>query len=183
MSNGGGKLFTVVVIIIVIFIGFILWDSATGDFTLRATEKKITLLSNLYRLEQDGITNSPELSPLYQEMVQEVQGYRPALSTLSANNVSPNLVQFLGGVFVWFAMAVMILLTNSTTNKGATFIVAIVVGAVFGFLGTLIPDSQDTLTNFIIGIMVQFGIVGLFLLWQKVSSWKRGKTTVIARSS
>jgi hypothetical protein len=168
-----GKLFTVAIIIISIFAVFIFWDSATGDFTLRATEKKIALLSDLYKLEQDGIMNSAELSPLYQKLVQELQGYKPALSTLSATSISPDLMQFLGGVVVWVVMALMILFTNSTTNKGATFIVAIVVGVILGFLGTLTPDNSDNLANFMTGIGVQFGVIGLIVIWQKMKSGKK----------
>lgn len=179
-ENRLGRVLQLAFIATILIVAFGIWDSLTGDFTLRRTEKRIGLLADLYDLEQDGITNSQQLGVLYEELAAELERYEPTLVSIPPEIATPNLWQFIGGFGLWVLIGVIITLGRDP-NKAVTLVAALIIGLIFGALGAVVPDTNETGTNIVLGFVAQFLFIAALLLLQRRSQ-KPSKVPATPRS-
>jgi hypothetical protein len=171
-ENRIGRILALLFLIIAVIAAVGIWDSMTGDFSLRQTEKKINLLITLQDLEAKGIDNSPTLKPIYEKLAKELENYGPRFLSISFDVATPNTWQLIGGLFVWVIMGLIFGLGKSL-NKGNTLIGVIVLGAIGAIVGTIVPDADDVFVNILFGMGAQIVLLVLVSIYGSISNRRK----------
>lgn len=146
-------------------VGVLLWDSITGDFTLRRLETQIRLLSELQELEEADIASSTELNPIYEKLSKELEGYDPHFVTMPQNFTiyfNANFWQMIGGSIIWLFLTLYFWISNNQSIGIAA--AAMLFAIMMGFASMLIPDSPNNWINSGVAFGIQIIIVILIAI-------------------
>lgn len=144
-------------VVIILIVALLVLDSVTGFLFFINMERKVAILNELHSLAQDGITQDPELSPIFQKMVAELAAYKPvslSIPRISAITEIPGLedfLKFLSGAFLPLAVAVDAYFRREQRKEEwkHTVVGGLVLALVFGFIGILLPTFYRPWVNYL----------------------------------
>lgn len=166
----------VLVLLMVVVLTLAWFEHLTGYFYFTRLERKVALLRELSDIASQGIDSRHELYPIYQSAVSELAEYQvksgvvPWVSSIRIGD--PEVWgKAISGASIWILFLIIGVsddvqkagkLTGTTIGVG---IVLLMIAALFGWLGTLIPTVLNPWVNYIGFPAVQ--AVVLYLLGRK----------------
>ena len=161
---------------LVLVFGFMGYEKLTGHFYLSKLEKKVELLGDLQLLATAGIEDDKELFPIYKTIVGELSSFdisQQYLTNLPRINFGDPVTvgKAISGASLWLLLVAVGIptevkkdgkLTGLTIGLG---IFLLLIGALFAWLGSIIPTLIRPWVNYILFPSVQGGI--LYLLTRK----------------
>jgi len=169
------RLFYIIFLLLLGFIGVWLYEGLSGHFYFSRLEHRIDLLEKAYRLQSGGIKSDPNLSPIYAEIIKDLQEQPTFSINLTKVSLSQNLWLFLSGVSLWFILALYYYSEVRNGNRTAVAGVygALVFGIFCGVLNMALPMKQP-MVNYGLLPFLLFGVTaGLLLLTAKLLRTKR----------
>ena len=161
------KRFAVIGIALLALILLFSIDYWTGWNYYRNLEKKVALLETLHTLSADGITEDPDLYPIYQDIVEDLSQRPIPNVTIS----QPSLIQSISfwkgisGALFWIIFAIAGFFgAFGKESKIASVTILGFIAFLFGLLGSVIPTIIDPWINYIGFPLLQITIILMFSL-------------------
>lgn len=146
-------------------------------------EERIKILRSLNELASTGVTDKPELRPIYEQIVGELKDREFMPAARYAQNISsllvylfylPSFWKFMAGAIFGFTFSIIGLFQRSSN----TAISAFMFGVIFGTLGYFLPVIYRVWVNVIVLTTIQ-----LVILFAFNRRRKRSARQVVAQSS
>jgi hypothetical protein len=143
--------------VIVLLLVFLYFESHTRLIYYYGLERKVSLLSQLNRLAKDSAIQSGELSPIYNELIQEILNRKvspmefPLITTLV-------LYKFLTGA----SFGLLFLFIGLLNRRPKAMQGALLVATFFGLIAIFIPIFGSIWINLIILMVVQLLLLVAF---------------------
>lgn len=154
----------------------LVWNSLTGDFTLRRIEGQINLLSQLHELDKDDIGSNSELDIIYTQLVDQLREYNPNVVpvTYSAGLQNINSYHVAGGMGIWLWFALFF----ARASGCQTIIISIIFGIISSiFVNIFVPPSYNTVLDVVLGVIFQFLVLVCFALIASLPRFKQQNPT------
>lgn len=159
------RLFFWLFIIIFSISVFLSIEKTTGYFFFLKMERKITLLTKLNDLSDSGINAKPDLVPIFDKLVSELNSYKVGNSyPINITISSDSMVlagKFIAGSLIGFVLSMLELIKIwQHRDEGRTFVATtFVLGVLLGFIGSLIPVIYFPWINIVAYITIQFILI------------------------
>lgn len=155
------RVYTVVVLGIIVMAILFFIEGQMGIVFFRNMEKKVSLLKELHSLAQEGINQSDELNPIYQETLAELAAYKVHFFSFSRITNPEGFWKFLAGGSVGFLLVASGLL-KKVDKWEAVVIGGLVIAATLGTVGVLIPNLWSPWVNCVAYLGLEFIILLAF---------------------
>jgi hypothetical protein len=163
-----------VAVTLIFVVATIMWfaESQTNFLYFWYLHNRVSILKDLNELAQAGITQNPELAPLYEEMVTELAERRYLSVRGTILVIVSNLSDALSSIAFWkflsgglwgfvFMLAGIVGWAGSGRDKRNVILGALVFGLFMGVIGIILP-FHSPLVNFILFPVLQMVVLTLY---------------------
>ena len=158
-----------------IFIVLVFSERLTNYLYFWRIEKRITLLKELYSLDQSGIAKNDQLSPVYNDLVGELNSYKAYHPSININFRADQLWRFISGASVGLIGLAISIIRIYETRKHHDyeefptrgFLIGIILTSIwaimFGIVGLLLPTIYSPWVNYIAFPILQVLLLLIYL--------------------
>ncbi len=173
--------FLVIVLVLGSVAVFIVPVVYNNFFYLKSVKQKAEIVEDLSNIPSDRLKNDPSLKSQYETVLDDLEKLELHVWKLNLNGVVSysgpvsNWGKFLSGFSLWILFSVIFIFDkkNSIGKKIGSILVLLIVGAIFGGVGMLIPIIYSPWVNYIGYPALQ--LVVLIILVVKFSNNKKKK--------
>lgn len=173
-QNAFARFIKGLILLLIIVVIAIIADSMTGIITLGRLEKQVNLLKEMRALTEMGMGNQQDLENLYNSAISGLNKYDPNLSHVikklfptnsllekptAGEKILPTFVMWL--FFAWLVSKETVT-KNGRIEKAVVFILVVLAGLGWGFIGSLFIDTPGVIGNIILSSL--WGFLPVILL-------------------
>jgi len=137
-------------VLVVILLGFVIYESYTAAFRLGRIERTARILSSLAELEESqGLRQDESLSQVYTELTRRLEAL--AAGTTSGTGIPSHLARILAAFAPWFLVGLGFLWQRSRGDKSAGKALGgvVVMSVPFVIGGALLPQMPNGIINYL----------------------------------
>jgi hypothetical protein len=146
------------------------YESVSGHFYLGKLQQKVSLLESLQNIRENGIVNEPDLLPIYNSTLDELNNYKieeltfpfSSIFIIDNNNAFGKAIS---GAFLWILLIGFGFITDLRKNGklssggiGAIFLLMLI-SLILAWIGSIIPTIINPWIN-----IIGFPIFQLFII-------------------
>jgi len=154
--TGRQRIVVVIVFAVVVALALIVFELVTGILYYSSLERRIALLGELRQLSASGAATDPQLAPIYQDLVVELNT-RPTFAIFGSLSIGKFLAGASLGLFVLFGEFWLMITAKDPDWKAGLFSGGFLALAL-GIVGALIPDIGSSWVN-VIAYVVVYAVV------------------------
>jgi hypothetical protein len=162
--NPRGKWGAILGVLIGIIVLIIIGESFTGINYFNKMQKKVDILSDLYEMSEIETEPNNELKEVYQETINEISQYKVKPFDFQFPNINnEKFLKGLTGGLIWFVFGIMAFCkVFGKENPVLGGIIMLIIGFIFGWIGTVLPTMGKPWVNYVFSPLIQFIILLLF---------------------
>ena len=166
-------------LLLVVFVGFVIYESYTGAFRLGRMERTVRILEALAELEDNAaVRQDPALLEVHKRLCTQLvvlTGGSP-----SGLALPPPLLKTLAAILPWLVLIIPFLCqrVRGDESAGKALLGVLAIGALFTIVGGFLPLSDRTWLNYWVYPWVSFfSALVLILVFSAISNWRKGRKT------